>query len=149
MPEFKSTAAPISRTGNSILRIWPFSRNLPVPFPLNLGLKEESICFPDSLLELTAGRIVCRFPTREETILPENMTKDFRTAMEQKGPSYHFSYRGSDGIVEYVVSTAQPFFRDIEVLLDGKRVGRAWSGAGVEFGEEPRRIELLGSKKRR
>lgn len=103
--------------------------------------------FPGQAVGANSGPGRLPFPTREETILPENLTKEFRTMVEQNGPNNLFRYKGSDGVVEYTVSTVQPFFRGIEVRIDGKRVGRAWSGAGVEFGEEPRRIELLGAKR--
>ena len=74
------------------------------------------------------------FPNREETILPENLAREYRTSLEPQGDRFTFRYRGKDGTVEYVLSPREPFFRGIEVFLDGRKVARPWSGAGVEFG---------------
>lgn len=41
------------------------------------------------------------FPTREETILPDNLTADFKTTLEQQGEEYAFRYRGADGELVY------------------------------------------------
>jgi len=41
------------------------------------------------------------FPTREETILPENVCKNFSTELVYDGKAYVFRYRGDDGILEY------------------------------------------------
>ena len=37
------------------------------------------------------------FPTREETLLPDNLTSDFKVALETAGQAYVFHYRGGDG----------------------------------------------------
>ncbi len=41
------------------------------------------------------------FPTREETILPVNLTKQFRTEVKQEGDSFIFRYIGNDCVVTY------------------------------------------------
>ncbi|MCX6910164.1 MAG: hypothetical protein NTY01_19265 [Verrucomicrobia bacterium] len=41
------------------------------------------------------------FPTREETILPDNLTKNFKTTLTKEGDAFVFRYRGKDGELEY------------------------------------------------
>ena len=91
-----------------------------------------------------AGRLP--FPTREETILPENMTRDGKTGISQAGDNYLMQYRGSDATLEYLISPSEPFFRDVEVRLNGRRVATAWSEAGPDFGGKADRIDLLEFK---
>lgn len=41
------------------------------------------------------------FPTREETILPDNLTPDSQTSVEETAGGFQFQYRGSDGHLVY------------------------------------------------
>ena len=41
------------------------------------------------------------FPTREETILPDNLTSDFNVQLEETEGAYAFRYRGEDGELVY------------------------------------------------
>ncbi len=41
------------------------------------------------------------FPTREETMLPDNVSKNHRTELVSDGDSHIFRYRGDDGVLEY------------------------------------------------
>ncbi len=41
------------------------------------------------------------FPTREETILPDNLTTEFKVGLEKSGDTFEFHYRGSDGHLVY------------------------------------------------
>jgi len=41
------------------------------------------------------------FPTREQTILPDNLTRDFRTSVRSEGNAFIFTYEGSDGTLVY------------------------------------------------
>ncbi len=83
------------------------------------------------------------FPTREETILPENRTQEFTTGLTRAGESYVFRYKGKDSMLEYSLSAGRPFFRDISVRMDGVAVGTIWSGAGPDFVEEVLGIDLI------
>ncbi len=83
------------------------------------------------------------FPTREETILPENKTQGFTTGLIRAGDSYSFRYKGKDCVLEYSLSARRPFFRDISVRLNGAAVGTIWSEAGPDFGEEVLGIDLI------
>jgi len=41
------------------------------------------------------------FPTREETILPGNLTRSFKVSLRQERNAYAFRYEGKDGELEY------------------------------------------------
>ncbi len=41
------------------------------------------------------------FPTREQTILPDNLARDFRTSLRSDGNVFVFTYEGSDGTLVY------------------------------------------------
>ena len=41
------------------------------------------------------------FPTREQTILPDNLTRDFTTSVRSEGNAFVFTYTGSDGTLVY------------------------------------------------
>ncbi|HYK89006.1 MAG TPA: hypothetical protein VE398_09560, partial [Acidobacteriota bacterium] len=86
------------------------------------------------------------FPTREETILPENETRDFKTVVSRTVDGYLMQYRGSDAMLEYRISSRQPFFRDIDVRLNGVLAATAWSEAGPDFGEKPDSIDQVEFK---
>ncbi len=47
------------------------------------------------------GPGILPFPTREETLLPDNLTGDFQVSLREEGDSYLFTYQGADGVLEY------------------------------------------------
>ncbi len=58
--------------------------------------------YKEELKPLTfAPRPKLPFPTREETILPDNLTKRFRVSLTKSGATHIFRYRGDDGELEY------------------------------------------------
>jgi len=58
--------------------------------------------YKEELKPLTfAPRPKLPFPTREETILPDNLTKRFRVSLTKSGMAHIFRYRASDGELEY------------------------------------------------
>ncbi len=86
------------------------------------------------------------FPTREETILPENQVKSFKATVERTGNnSFTFRYRGSDGSVEYEVRPDNQGWGPVTVKLNKARVARALVGAGPLFEDELRRLRLVDS----
>ncbi len=66
------------------------------------------------------------FPTREETILPDNLCKNFKTSLEQDGEAYVFRYRGDDGELVYRYVPRSGDLGDVEVQ---------WSSPGGSDGE--------------
>jgi hypothetical protein len=57
--------------------------------------------FPSQTVGNNTGPGKLPFPTREETILPDNLTKNFKTTLTKDSGAFVFRYRGSDGSLEY------------------------------------------------
>ena len=64
------------------------------------------------------------FPTRPKTILPDNLTSDFKTSLRRTGNAFAFTYRGADGTLTYTLTPKTGTFGDI--------VAR-WLGRGTPF----------------
>jgi hypothetical protein len=77
------------------------------------------------------------FPTRAETILPENLTTDFTTKLEQAGESWRFIYKDADTQLEYELKPGVRFWEPVIVKLNGTVVGKALTEAGLKFVAEP------------
>lgn len=61
------------------------------------------------------------FPTRVETILPGNVTKEYNTSLFRDGASYVFNYTGDDGMLEYRYKPNKGDLSDITAQwMDGK-----------------------------
>ena len=62
--------------------------------------------FPGQSPGLNTGPGVLPFPTREETILPENIAADFTTTAQWETPGavFAFRYRGPDGVLTYRIA---------------------------------------------
>ena len=107
--------------------------------------------FPGQTAGINTGSGKLPFPTREETILPDNLTTDFKTTLERAGDSFVFRYRGSDGQLEYRYSPKTGTLGDIAAQWVGRgAVFQPMAEGGVYFagpGSEasaPDKIELLG-----
>ena len=75
----------------------------------------------DQDLGVHKGKERLPFPTREETILPENISKNFTNEVLREGNTYIFRYRGDDGKMEYRYKPEKGDFGDISVQwMDGK-----------------------------
>ena len=53
------------------------------------------------------------FPTREQTILPDNMTRDFRTSVRSEGDAFVLTYAGNDGTLVYRLQPKSGTWGDI------------------------------------
>ncbi|NLC58256.1 MAG: hypothetical protein GX774_15595 [Armatimonadetes bacterium] len=86
------------------------------------------------------------FPTREETILPTNFTRKFKTTARRLPASgmYEFRYAGSDAQVAYRIDPAQGF-SGIEAFVDGKRVSQPMRDGGIKF-EPEAKLTLRSAK---
>lgn len=74
------------------------------------------------------------FPTREETILPDNLTDQYQTTLEEEGGQYFFWYKGTDGQLVYRYRPATGTFSDIQVEWIGRGGAfRPMDGGGVFF----------------
>lgn len=85
---------------------------------------------------LNTGRGRLEFPTREETILPINLTKKFRTEVKEEGGAFSFSYIGSDCVVTYRFDPSRGLSGIFAVVGKGKTGGEAiqlMADGGVKF----------------
>ena len=60
------------------------------------------------------------FPTREETILPDNLTPGFVTSLEAVGEAFEFHYRGPDGHLTYRYHPAGGTLSDVTACWEGR-----------------------------
>lgn len=86
-------------------------------------------------LGVHAGEERLPFPTREETILPDNLTKNFTTDLAKEGGSYVFRYRGEDGMLEYRYKPEKGDLSDLTVRwMDEKSAAiRPMDNGGVKL----------------
>jgi hypothetical protein len=75
---------------------------------------------------LNTGRGKLEFPTREETILPINLTKQFRTEVKRDGNSFVFTYTGSDCTVTYQFDPSQGLSGIYAAVRKGKVVSKSF-----------------------
>ncbi len=76
------------------------------------------------------------FPTREETILPENLTTSYKTTLSRKAGQpggFEFGYSGKDVKLSYEVHPAENGWGPVTVKLNGSQVAQALVGAGPMF----------------
>ena len=83
------------------------------------------------------------FPTREETILPDNHATSFSTRLEPAGEGWRFLYRDAETRLEYEIAPGAGFWAPVPVTLNGTLVAKALVAAGPKFVADPRNIELL------
>jgi len=93
------------------------------------------------------------FPTREETILPENLAAGYKTNLVQaeKGlassPTFTFTYDGPDTRLEYEVHpTSNSYWGPVIVRLRGITIAQALVGAGPVFPTELQKPHLTRSE---
>jgi len=96
---------------------------------------------------LNTGRGKLEFPTREETILPVNLTKQFSTEVKREGEVFVFRYLGSDCTLTYRFDPTKGLSGITAVMEHGTRgKGQGTSdranwfiqplaGAGVKFAD--------------
>ncbi|MGQ9761971.1 MAG: hypothetical protein ACUVQH_08675 [Thermogutta sp.] len=79
------------------------------------------------------GPGVLPFPTREETILPDQLTPHYRTELLRNGPSYEFHYRGEDGQIVYRYTPSEGHWADIEVVWNNTLTFRPMVTGGIRL----------------
>jgi len=85
------------------------------------------------------------FPTREETILPDNLTRQFRTSLTRSGAAYVFRYRGSDGELQYRYEPRTGTLSDVTAhWLERGKPFQPLDGGGVSPPQTP---ELLDCRR--
>ncbi|NUQ65530.1 MAG: immunoglobulin domain-containing protein, partial [Pirellulales bacterium] len=94
------------------------------------------------------------FPTREETILPDNLTDKFVVRLEEKEGGYLLHYTGDDGHLVYRYQPATGTLGDITALWDGLGTPfRPMADGGLYFAVDeggkvvaPDKIELVSCR---
>lgn len=90
------------------------------------------------------------FPNRPETILPDNLVKDFQTTVAQQGDRYVFTYAGSDGTLTYTLKPDTGTWTDVTASWGRRTAIRPLVDGGVRLwanGEAvvPDSLEPLGT----
>jgi len=80
--------------------------------------------FPGQTTGTNTGPGKLPFPTREETILPDNLTTDFKVSLESSDNAFAWHYRGSDGHLIYRYQPATGSLGDVTA---------EWVGWGKPF----------------
>ncbi len=110
--------------------------------------------FPGQGVGTNTGPGKLPFPTRPETILPENLTKDFKTSVHQDGEAFVFAYEGKDGKLSYRLEPKTGRFSDITLRFEGRGgevrpcVGGGVLLAGAKEALIPDKAEHLGTQVR-
>lgn len=76
------------------------------------------------------------FPTREETILPDNLTQQFTTQLEPAGDGFRFRYRGQDGQLVYTYKPSSGTLGDVTAQWDGAAAFRPMADGGIRFASD-------------
>jgi hypothetical protein len=109
--------------------------------------------FPGQSAGINTGPGRLPFPTREETILPDNLTKDFKVSVERSGSAFVFRYHGRDGELEYRYEPKTGTLGDVSARWSGRGGEfRPLVGGGVLFAAgkksvPPEKLELLGAER--
>ncbi len=108
--------------------------------------------FPGQSPGLNTGPGRLPFPTRPQTILPDNLTKNFRTYVRKSGDSFVLVYTGDDGELLYRITPRTGTFSDITARWRG-RGGTfqpcADGGVYLAVGEDavpPEKAQHLGTR---
>lgn len=87
------------------------------------------------------------FPTREETILPEQLAGAYRNSVEALGGSlYRFAYVGKDARITYTVN-ASAGLQQIVAQVDGASVGTVMANGGVRLADKQPAGRLVSAKR--
>ncbi len=114
-----------------------FFKENPAPLSFQPRPKRGVDPFPGQSPGANTGPGRLPFPTRDETILPENLIADFTTKLEQTGEAWRFLYKDAETELEYQVKRGARFWEPVVVLLNGAVVGQAMAEAGLKFAAEP------------
>ncbi|HPP53542.1 MAG TPA: hypothetical protein PK777_11365, partial [Thermoguttaceae bacterium] len=88
--------------------------------------------FPGQTTGANTGPGRLPFPTREETILPGNLTAQFKTSLQEEGGQFVFRYEGPDGQLVYRYRPATGTLSDVQVEWVGRGAAfRPMDGGGV------------------
>ena len=110
--------------------------------------------FPGQGCGTNTGPGTLPFPTREETILPDSLTKDFKTSLQEEWGAFVFRYQGKDGDLEYRYEPKTGTLGDVTAQWGGMfgKKFRPMADGGVLFVVEnkpvaPERAERIKCEK--
>jgi hypothetical protein len=106
---------------------------------------------PDGTPGLYTGPGQLPFPTRPETILPDNLTTEFKTNVERSGNNFAFHYRGKDAHLVYRYTPTTGGLGDLTAQWEGRGGPfQPLAGGGIGFYAEqnkpaipPEKMELV------
>lgn len=87
--------------------------------------------FPGQSTGTNTGPGKLPFPTREETLLPDNLVRDFKVSLEADGSAYVFHYRGPDGHLTYRYEPKTGTLGDVVAQWDQAAALRPMVDGGV------------------
>jgi hypothetical protein len=120
---------------------------LPLSFPPRR--KRGVDPFPGQSAGINTGPGRLPFATREETILPDNLAKDFKVTLAKSGSTFVFTYRGHDGELQYRYEPKTGTLGDVSARWSGRGGPfQPMAGGGVFFAAgnqsvPPDKLELL------
>ena len=110
--------------------------------------------FPGQGVGTNTGPGNLPFPTRPETILPDNLTDKFTTGLSQDGDAFLFTYAGDDGKLIYRLEPKSGTLGDITAQWEGRGGAiRPCVGGGIQLQSggravPPEKLEHLGSARK-
>ena len=94
-----------------------YAEDLSTPLPYDTLPRPGIDLAPGQDLGVHSGKERLPFPTREETILPDNITSNFATNVYREGSTFILRYSGDDGELEYRYKPAKGDLSDFPLLL--------------------------------
>ncbi|HZT28903.1 MAG TPA: hypothetical protein VFA33_03400 [Bryobacteraceae bacterium] len=108
------------------------------PVALRAQPKRNLQPFHGQIVGMNTGQGTLPFPTREETILPSNLEKEFRVTVRQSGANqFELRYAGRDAAVTYVYRPKTGAMAELTVSVNGGPPFRPMDGGGVRFTDTP------------
>jgi hypothetical protein len=118
-----------------------FYREMLAPLALKPQPRRGVEMFPGQSCGMNTGAGRLPFPTREETVLGDNLVADFRTALTQDGAAYVFTYVGRDGRLEYRYEPLTGTLGDVTARWENGLPFQPLAGGGVRFADRPAQAE--------
>ncbi|HWB98530.1 MAG TPA: hypothetical protein VG672_17590, partial [Bryobacteraceae bacterium] len=104
------------------------------PLTLKTQPKRNLRPYRGMIAGLNTGEGTLPFPTREETILPTNVEKNFQTTVKQTGPNrFELRYQGRDATVTYEYRPQRGTLGEITASVNGAATFRPLDGGGVKL----------------
>ncbi|MBN2473800.1 MAG: hypothetical protein JXB62_04290 [Pirellulales bacterium] len=107
--------------------------------------------FPGQGSGTNTGPDILPFPTRPETILPDNLVQDFRITVTRDGDCFVFKYAGSDGTLTYTLTPNTGTWSDVTVCWGQGPMIRPLVEGGVRLSVDgkavaPEKLDLLETR---